>query len=111
MPGITVTVVEPQIVPAQLVTVAVPGVTPKAWPRLLRSLVRVVIVLSDELHVAVPSVWVLLSLNVPVAVNTCAAPAGSDDAGGVSAIDTRPAGVTLAGMYNSPLEEFEPVAS
>ena len=50
--AVTVIVVEPQIEPAQAVTAGDPVATAKAWPKLVRSFVTVVNVLSEELHVA-----------------------------------------------------------
>jgi hypothetical protein len=73
----TVTVVEPQISPAQALTVDDPTATPKRTPLLVESFVMplllpesfvtVTTVLSEELQIAEASVCVLLSLNVPTA--------------------------------------------
>jgi hypothetical protein len=40
--------------------------------------------------------WVLLSLNVPVAVNCCVVPLGIEELAGVTAMDTSVAGVTVS---------------
>jgi len=80
VPGeITVTVVEPQMAPAQALTVAVPGATPKTTPLLVESLViplllpesfvTVATVLSEEFQITEARVCVLLSLNVPIATS------------------------------------------
>jgi len=51
---------------------------------------------ADELHVAVlVRFCVLLSLNVPVAVNCCVFPTGIVESPGPTAIDTRVAAVTV----------------
>jgi hypothetical protein len=67
--ALTVATVEPQIVPIQAVIVAVPVAIANTPPRLLASLVTVATAVLDELQTAARSIFVLLSLKVPVAVN------------------------------------------
>lgn len=66
---------------------------------MLTSLVTVATLLFDELHVADDSTCVLLSLNVPVAPICWLTPAVTEGLAGVSAIDTKPGGVKVAGWY------------
>ena len=93
----TVSVVEPHIVPVHAPTVVVPVASPSATPRLLESLEIVATVFVEELHVTEASVCVLLLLNVPVAVSFCAVPTGIDGFSGLTAIDTRFGGMSIAG--------------
>jgi hypothetical protein len=52
--------------------------------------------LFDELHVTVlVRFWVLLSLYVPVAVNCCVFPIGTEAFAGVKAMETRVAAATV----------------
>jgi hypothetical protein len=52
---------------------------------------------AEEFHVAeVVRFWVLPSVNVPVAVNCCPAPSGTDGFAGVSAIETSVAAPTVS---------------
>jgi hypothetical protein len=95
--AVTATVVKPQIEPAQALTVGDPVATAKAWPKLVESFVKVVNVLSEELHVADDSTWVLLSLKVPVATKSWVMPTEFVGAAGVTTIETSPGGVKDAG--------------
>lgn len=85
-------VVVPETSPNVAVIVGVPGVIAVAMP--LGS--TVVIELSDEFQVTcfVRS-WVVLSENVPVAVNCCVVPAATLGLVGVTAIEVSRADVTV----------------
>src|SRR5216684_1929418 len=90
--GVTVSSVEPVMLPLVAEIVDVPVPTLVARPVLL-------IVATPgvaEAHTAVLSTCVELSLNVPVAVNCCVAPLGIEGFPGVTAIDTSVAGVTVS---------------
>jgi hypothetical protein len=92
--GVTVSSVEPVMLPlvAEIVDVPVPMVV--ARPVLL-------IVATPgvaDAHTALLSTCVELSLNVPVAVNCCVAPLVIDGFAGVTAIDTSVAGVTVSSV-------------
>jgi hypothetical protein len=100
--------VEPQIEPVHALRVVEPVVTAKATPRSLESLETVAMVLLEELHVAEAKVCVLLSLNVPVAVKFWAVPAGIFGPIGLTEIDTRLAGTSVAGWYSSALDKTLP---
>lgn len=78
--GPTVTVVEPQTVPAHAVKIAVPGATPQTTPLFVESFViplllpesfvTVATVVSEELQITEVSCSVLLSLNAPIATSS-----------------------------------------
>src|SRR5580765_4337287 len=68
--GVTVSTVEPVIVPEVALIVVVPAATPVARPWVPLVLLIVATPVSDEAHVTdVVRFWVLPSLKVPVAVN------------------------------------------
>jgi len=106
--GATVTVVEPQIEPAQAVMVADPAESPYAWPRLLSSLVMVATALLEELQVAEARICVPPPLKVPVAVKPKDDPRGTHGFIGLKAIESKSADVGPVGWYSSALER-EPV--
>ena len=89
----TATLVVLHTEPAQAVTVVVPVVMAEILPELVESLVTVATAVFDELHRADARVCVLVSLNVPVAMSCCAAPATMVGLAGVIVMDTSPAGV------------------
>ena len=92
--GFPLNVVEPQINNVHAVMVVEPVVVSTyAAPRLLESFVMPATPVLEELHLAEASCWVLLSLNVPVAVNICVAPWGTEGFTGVTAIETKFGGV------------------
>jgi hypothetical protein len=76
--GTTVTVVEPQTTPAHALTVDVPALTPKTTPLFVESFivplllpesfVTVATAGLEEFQITEASDWVLLSLNMPIAV-------------------------------------------
>src|SRR4029077_2758861 len=92
--GVTVSSVEPVMLPLVAEIVEVP--TPTAVPKPVALIVATVAV--AEAHAALPSTCVELSLNVPVAVNCCVAPLLIDGFAGVTAIDTSVAGVTVSSV-------------
>jgi hypothetical protein len=57
--------------------------------------------LLDELHVTDASCWVLLSLNVPVAISFTLLPTGMTLFAGVAAMDNNAGGVRVVGPNNS----------
>ena len=89
--GVTVRVVDPAMLPDAAVIVVDPAATAAADPLLM-----VATPVLDELHVteAVKS-CVVLSENVPVAVNCCVVPLATEGLVGVTAMDTSVAGVTV----------------
>ena len=90
--AVTVNVADPVIVPEVAVIVVVPGVRLVASPPLL----TVAIAVADEVHVTVlVRVCVVPLLYVPVAVNCCFSPAGTDGDAGVTAIEVSTAAVTV----------------
>src|SRR5713226_8643154 len=92
--GVTVSSVEPVMLPLVAEIVDVPVPTLVARPVLL----IVATPRVAEAHTALLSACVELSLNVPVAVNCCAAPLATDGFAGVTAIDTSTAGVTVSSV-------------
>lgn len=83
--GVTVSVVEPLIVPEVAVTVVLPNVTLMATPRLLTvATVELVVVHVAELV----RTRVLPSLYVPVATKAWVVPKANDGLAGVTAIET-----------------------
>ena len=91
----TVRVVEPDTAPCAARIVAVPWASPfvVARPVLLMAAVAG----FEELHVTLwVRFWVLLSVNVPVAVNCCAVPSGTLAAAGVTAMETSAGGPTVS---------------
>jgi len=91
--AVTVSVVLPEMEPEVARTVVDPLPTAVARPAVL----IVATVTAEELHVAVlVRFCVVPSLKVPVAVNCCVPPFGTDGFAGVTAIDTRVAGVTVS---------------
>jgi hypothetical protein len=94
--AVTVTVVDPMIEPDVAVMLAVPSPTLVASPVVAPVVLIVAVMGVSEVHctVAVMS-CVLPSVYVPVAVNCCVVPSGSVGIAGVTAIETRTAGVML----------------
>jgi len=91
--AVTVNVVEPWIVPEVAAIVVVPGARLVASPPLL----TVAIVVADEVQVAVlVRFCVVPLLYVPVAVNCCFSPAGTDGDAGASVIVVNTRGVTVS---------------
>jgi hypothetical protein len=90
--AVAVNVVEPLIAPAVAVIVAAPGATLVANPPLF----TVAIDVADEVHVAaLVRFCVVPLLYLPVAVNCCFSPAGTDGDAGVTAIEINTAAVTV----------------
>src|ERR1700732_466783 len=92
--GFTVSSVEPVMLPTVAEIVEVPAPTPVAKPVAL----IVATVAVPEAHTALLSTCVVLSLNVPVAVNCCVAPLVIEGFAGVTAMDTSVAGVTVSSV-------------
>ena len=90
--AVTVNKVEPVTVPELAFTVAVPA--PALVARPLASMLAVEGVFDDHATVPVRS-CMLPSVNVPVAVNCCFVPSAIDGSGGVTAMDTSAAAVTV----------------
>jgi len=92
--ALTVSWVVPLIAPDVAVMLAVPVPSLLTNPGVVLLIAPTVVV--SELHctVAVMS-WVLLSVNVPVAVNGCVVPSGMVGMAGVTAIETSTAGFTV----------------
>jgi hypothetical protein len=90
--GVTVSRVEPLMLPTVAEIVEVPAPTAVAKPVTL----IVATVPVPDAHTALVSTCVELSLNVPVAVNCCVAPLVIEGFAGVTAIDTSVAGVTVS---------------
>src|SRR5258706_201021 len=88
--GLTVSRVEPLMLPLVAEIVEVPAPTAVAKPVTL----IVATVPVPEAHTALVSTCVELSLNVPVAANCCVAPLVIEGFAGVTAIDTSVAGFT-----------------
>jgi len=113
----TFTVVEPQISPVQALTLEDPTATPKTTPLLVESFVMplllpesfvtVTTVLSEVLQIAVASVCVLLSLNVPVAARLREVPMVNVGLAGPILIDIKFDGAKAPGWYNSALTKPE----
>jgi hypothetical protein len=91
--AVTVSKVEPEIDDDVAVIVEVPTPAPVASPAAL--IVAVVVVPEDQVTLDV-TFCVVPSLNVPVAVNCCAAPLAIDGFAGVTAIDCSVAAVTVS---------------
>src|SRR6266851_4058746 len=92
--GVTVSSVEPLMLPLVAEIVEVPTPTAVASPVLL----IVATVPVPEAHTALLSTCVELSLNVPVAVNCCVAPLVIDGFAGVTAMEVSVAGVTVSSV-------------
>jgi hypothetical protein len=92
--GFTVSSVEPLMLPLVAKIVEVPTPTAVVSPVLL----MVATVPVPDAHTALLSTCLELSLNVPVAVNCCAAPLTIDGFAGVTAMDTSVAGVTVSSV-------------
>jgi hypothetical protein len=90
--AVTATFAEPVTEPEVAVIVVVPGVTLVAYP----AVPIVATAETDDAQLAdcVRS-WVLPSVYVPVAVNCCFSPAGTDGDAGVTAIEVSTAAVTV----------------
>jgi hypothetical protein len=90
--AVTATLAEPVTEPEVAVIVVVPGATLVANPPLL----TVAIVVADEVQVTVlVRFCVVPLLYVPVAVNCCFSPAGTDGDAGATEIDVNTAAVTV----------------
>ena len=90
--AVTFNVVDPTMLPLVALIVEVPTFSVVARPPAL--IVATVVV--PEAHTTLPVRFcVVLSLNVPVAVNCCVFPAATDGLAGVTAIDTSTAAVTV----------------
>jgi hypothetical protein len=92
--GVTVSSVEPVMLPTVAEIVEVPAPTAVARPVTL----IVATVPVPEAHTALLSTCVELSLNVPVAVNCCVPPLTIEGFAGVTAIDTSVAGFTVSSV-------------
>jgi hypothetical protein len=91
--AVTVRVVEADIEPEYAEMVAVPAPAVLANPIVLAVLLITAIPAVDEVHVTVEVMsWVLLSANVPVAVNCCVAPRMAVGVCGFIAIETSATG-------------------
>ncbi len=91
--GVTVSVVEPDMLPDDALIVVVPAANVAAKPELF----IVATPVFDELQVtAVVMFCVVLSENVPVAANCLVVPLAMLGLDGVTAMDTRVAGVTVS---------------
>jgi len=90
--AVTVNVVDPTTLPLVALIVDVPIFRVVANPAAL--IVEIVVVPDAHVALLVRS-FVELSLNVPVAVNCCVLPAGTDGFAGVTAIDDNVAAVTV----------------
>ena len=101
--SVTVSVVEPVTEPALALMVVTPTAAGRAIPWLLTSLVMEAIPVEDELHTADCRLCVLPSVNVPVAVSCWLVPRGVVGSVGLTAMETSPAGVKVAGWYSSAL--------
>src|SRR5277367_2934955 len=90
--AVTVSTVEPEIAPEVALTVEVPAEAPVAKPLAL----MVATAGEAEAQVTLPVRFcVLLSLNVPVAVNCCVKPLAIEGFAGLTAIDCRVAAETV----------------
>jgi len=92
-----VSVADPEIVPAVAVIVVEPPPNPKANPELLAALLILATAVFDDPQTTDCNMDVLLSLNVPVAVNCSSCPTPVELVSGATAMDTSPAGVKLVG--------------
>src|SRR6202011_1843584 len=92
--GFTVSSVEPVMLPTVAEIVEVPAPTPVAKP------VALIVATPGvaEAHTALLSTCVVLSLNVPVAVNCCVAPLVIEGFAGVTELDTSVAGFTVSSV-------------
>jgi hypothetical protein len=93
---VTVSVVEPEMVPDAALMVAVPAVRAEADPLEPAALLTVATAALDELQVAdAVRSWVELSAYLPVAVNWRLVPLAMLGFAGVTEMDTSVAGVTV----------------
>jgi hypothetical protein len=103
--GLTVRVVEP-LTPEELAAMVVAPVE-SVCARPLEGLVMLIVAtpgLEEVQFTVLVRSWMEPSANVPVAVNCCVSPSGTDGRAGVTAMDTSGEGVTV-----SPVEpETEP---
>src|SRR5579863_764327 len=95
--GAIVTLVEPQMAPAQALMVDDPVATPYAVLLLLESSAIAATALFEVVQMTEANVCGLLPLNVPVATKLCAVPFGSVGVAGVTEMETNPAGTKVAG--------------
>ena len=100
--ALTVAEAVPVIAPEVAVMVTVPRSLPVASPL---TVIEATLV-DDELHVTVPVIsCVLLSENVPVAVNCCTVPRGMPAIMGVTLMEVRVALVTVSStLWETPPE-------
>jgi hypothetical protein len=92
---VTCKVVDPDTNPELAVTVQLPAARALARPEML----TLATLPSEEVQIAVAVMsWVVPSLNVPIAVNCCTVPAGSEGFAGVTAMDDRTALVMVTTM-------------
>ena len=95
MASVTLRVVEAVMVPTAAWMVELPTERPVARPgEPTLTMDATTVLLDDQVTVEV-STWVLPSLNVPVATNCWVNPRAMEGAAGVTASDTRVAGVTV----------------
>lgn len=90
--AVTVRTVEPATVPNLAVIVVVPTACPCAKP----AAVMIATDGEDEVQVTFERICVLLSENVPVAVNCCVLPLATDGFAGVTVMDWSTAGATVS---------------
>lgn len=92
----TVSCAVPEVCPTEAEMLVIPCPALLASPAVPGLLLTIATAVEDEFHVAVPvKSWVLPSLYVPVAVNCCVAPSEIEADGGLTAIETNIAGVTV----------------
>ncbi len=99
----TVIDTDPQTEPAHALMLASPAAIANAAPKFVESFVTLTTPGFEELQEAETTVCTLPSLNVPVATNRCAVPAGSETLLGAREIEERVRGVVVTGWYNSTL--------
>jgi hypothetical protein len=95
MASVTRRVVEPEMVPTAARTVVVPTESPVARPGEPALAIDATTGSVDDQVTVEVNTCVLPSLKVPVAMNCCVNPRGMEGAAGVTASDTRVAGVTV----------------
>jgi len=96
--GVTVSGAEPETLPKVALTVLDPCPTEVARPYEPDALLTVATAVEDEFQVTCELIfWVVPSVYVPVAVNCSSVPSAMLPLGGVTAIDTRVAAVTVSG--------------
>ena len=97
MAVVTVSVVEPEMLPDVAMTLVEPAATPVARPLEPAALLMVAMELSDRLQRTEFVIsCVVLSVKVPMAANCCCVPFTMPGFGGVTVMDTRAAAVTVS---------------